>query len=59
VGEILAGTWGLAVPVNLVPGVATMSVGVICAQALDEEPTAALVTEAAAELAARASGELH
>jgi DNA-binding IclR family transcriptional regulator len=54
-GEILAGTWGLAVPVALVPGAATMSVGVICAQALDEAETAALVAEAAGELVARAS----
>jgi DNA-binding IclR family transcriptional regulator len=54
-GEILAGTWGLAVPVALVPGAATMSVGVISAQALDEAETAALVAEAAGELVARAS----
>jgi hypothetical protein len=32
-----------------------MSVGVICAQALDEAETAALVAEAAGELVARAS----
>jgi DNA-binding IclR family transcriptional regulator len=60
-GEILAGTWGLAVPVSLVPGAATMSVGVICAQALDETGTAALVAGAAQELVERVSlsGELH
>jgi DNA-binding IclR family transcriptional regulator len=53
-GEILAGTWGLAVPVALVPGAATMSVGVICAQARDEASTAGLVAEAAGDLVARA-----
>jgi DNA-binding IclR family transcriptional regulator len=60
VGEILAGTWGLAVPMALVPGAATMSVGVICAQALDERKTAALVAGAAHELVERVSlsGEL-
>jgi DNA-binding IclR family transcriptional regulator len=60
-GEILAGTWGLAVPLALVPGAATMSVGVICAQALDEASTAALVAGAAQELVERVSlsGELH
>lgn len=60
-GGILAGTWGLAVPVALVPGEASMSVGVICAQALDEAETAALVAQAAGDLVARASftGDLH
>jgi DNA-binding IclR family transcriptional regulator len=60
VGEILAGTWGLAVPLALVPGAATMSVGVICAQPLDELKTAALVAGAARELVERVSlsGEL-
>jgi DNA-binding IclR family transcriptional regulator len=60
-GEILAGTWGLAVPLALVPGAATMSVGVICAQALDEASTAALVAGAAQEMLERASlsGELR
>jgi DNA-binding IclR family transcriptional regulator len=60
-GEILAGTWGLAVPLALVPGAATMSVGVICAQALEEASTAALVTDAAHELVERfsLSGDLH
>jgi DNA-binding IclR family transcriptional regulator len=54
-GEILAGTWGLAVPVGVPTGAATMSVGVIAAQALDEARTAALVGAAAAELVQRIS----
>jgi len=65
-GEILPGTWGLAVPVALAPvalapATCAMSVGVISAQALDEHDTAALVTEAVSELVARISlsGELH
>jgi DNA-binding IclR family transcriptional regulator len=60
-GEILPGTWGLAVPVAVAKGSCTMSVGVIAAEALDEAGTAALVAEASRELAARVSlsGELH
>jgi len=61
VGEIMPGTWGLAVPVTSAPSTCAMSVGVIAAQALDEQGTAGLVTEAARELVARVSlsGELH
>jgi DNA-binding IclR family transcriptional regulator len=60
-GEILAGTWGLAVPVALAPGAATMSVGVISAQALDETTTAALVAKVARDVVERVrlNGELH
>lgn len=52
-GEILAGTWGLAVPV-LQPGTScSMSIGVIAAQPLEEATTARLVRKASAELARR------
>jgi DNA-binding IclR family transcriptional regulator len=60
-GEILAGTWGLAVPVKQAGSRCEMSVGVIAAQALDEPQTARLVLEASQELSRRFdfSGELH
>jgi DNA-binding IclR family transcriptional regulator len=60
-GEILPGTWGLAVPVAPYQGECSMSVGVITAQALDEAGIAVLVTAAARELAARVAltGELR
>lgn len=59
-GEILPGTWGLAVPVISGEGPCTMSLGVISAQPLAEEATAALVAKAAAELVDRTglSGDL-
>ncbi|MCU1494387.1 MAG: IclR family transcriptional regulator [Acidimicrobiaceae bacterium] len=60
-GEILPGTWGLAVPVVTGGGRCEMSVGVIAAQALDESKTSRLVLEATDELAPRISlgGELR
>jgi len=59
-GEILPGTWGLAVPVGAGDSCA-MSIGVIAAQALDERMICQRVTDAANELASRVglSGELH
>jgi DNA-binding IclR family transcriptional regulator len=60
-GEIMPGTWGLAVPVMTAGGRCEMSVGVISAQALDESKTARLVREVTDELERRLSlgGELH
>ena len=60
-GEILPGTWGLAVPVASGHSPCAMSVGVIAAQALDEQATAAFVADAVRQLVSRASlsGELH
>jgi DNA-binding IclR family transcriptional regulator len=52
-GEIMPGTWGLAVPVTTAVGRSEMSVGVIAAQALDEAKTAQHVTEAALTLGVR------
>jgi DNA-binding IclR family transcriptional regulator len=56
-GEILPGTWGLAAPVPA-GGRSEMSVGVISAQALDEQATASAVIEATAELSRRLGSEL-
>lgn len=52
-GEILPGTWGLAVPIVTSSDEAEMSVGVIAAQALDEARTAALVRTCCEQLAGR------
>lgn len=52
-GEILAGTWGLAGPVVVTPGVCEMSIGVIAPQALDESVIGGLVSLAASELGRR------
>jgi DNA-binding IclR family transcriptional regulator len=49
-GEILPGTWGLAAPVPSAAGRSEMSVGVISAQALDEQSTASAVLEATTEI---------
>jgi DNA-binding IclR family transcriptional regulator len=51
--EILAGTWGLAVPVVASGGGCDMSVGVISAQVLDEHETARRVSDATVALAER------
>jgi DNA-binding IclR family transcriptional regulator len=60
-GEILPGTWGLAVPVVVIPQRCDMSIGVIAAQALDESTTAELVMAASRDLAGRLglSGDIH
>jgi DNA-binding IclR family transcriptional regulator len=52
-GEIMPGTWGLAVPVLVGEGPCEMSIGVIAAQALDESNVARLVQVAARELGGR------
>ncbi|HTX00232.1 MAG TPA: IclR family transcriptional regulator [Acidimicrobiales bacterium] len=52
-GEIMPGTWGLAVPVMSADSRSEMSVGVIAAQALDEAKTFKLVKEVALSLQAR------
>jgi DNA-binding IclR family transcriptional regulator len=52
-GEIMPGTWGLAVPVHAGRGPCEMSIGVIAAQALDEPTTARFVQAAARELGER------
>jgi DNA-binding IclR family transcriptional regulator len=59
-GEIMPGTWGLAAPVLTGPR-CEISIGVIAAQALDEEATALSVLEATRDLADRLtlSGELR
>ncbi|MEO5901553.1 MAG: IclR family transcriptional regulator [Ilumatobacteraceae bacterium] len=54
-GEIMPGTWGLAVPVRTSDGPCEMSIGVIAAQALDEPAAARLVQHAAYELGERLS----
>jgi DNA-binding IclR family transcriptional regulator len=60
-GEIMPGTWGLAVPVVTAGDRCEMSVGVISAQALDELKTARLVREVTDELGhrLRLGGELR
>jgi DNA-binding IclR family transcriptional regulator len=57
-GEILPGTWGLAAPVPSAAGRSEMSVGVISAQALDEQSTASAVLEATTEISRRLDSEL-
>jgi DNA-binding IclR family transcriptional regulator len=52
-GEIMPGTWGLAVPVSDGVGTCELSIGVIAAQALDEATTAELVRAASKELSGR------
>jgi DNA-binding IclR family transcriptional regulator len=52
-GEIMPGTWGLAVPVSDGTGHCELSIGVIAAQALDETKTANLVGAASKDLAGR------
>lgn len=54
-GEIMPGTWGLAVPVHTGGERCEMSVGVIAAQVLDEPETARLVQRAARDLGERLS----
>jgi len=55
-GEIMPGTWGLAVPVRRSSHDCDMSIGVIAAQPLDELTTAARVKLACAALASRLGG---
>ncbi len=52
-GEIMPGTWGLAVPVSGGAGTCELSIGVIAAQALDEAKTSDLVRTACRELSGR------